>query len=91
MMNVKETLKRLHKKFPMMGLDELFDVLDCYIDDPVTRNWLDYGKPKIWYTDNTAPLKTNGIEFNKNNITCSNDGVANSITGNIDIQLTANH
>lgn len=61
-MNTKETLKRLHKKFPMMGLDELFEVLDCYVEES-----------KIWYTDytvNTMPLKTNGIEFNKNSISC---------------------
>lgn len=31
-MNTKETLKRLHKKFPMMGLDELFEILDCYVE-----------------------------------------------------------
>lgn len=65
-MNVKETLKRLHKKFPMMGLDELFDVLDCYIEE--------YTQPKIWYNDykiDTMPIKTNGVEFNKNSISCS--------------------
>lgn len=66
MMNVKETLKRLHKKFPMMGLDELFDVLDCYVETITTE-------PKIWYDYkiDTMPLKTNGIEFNKNSISCS--------------------
>ena len=57
-MNTKETLKRLHKKFPMMGLDELFEVLDCYVEEyKITE-------PKIWYS--TEPLKTNGVEFNKN-------------------------
>ena len=62
-MNVKETLKRLHKKFPMMGLDELFDVLDCYVEhDDNTSKWLDYKKiptwePKIWYsTDKTTSV-----------------------------------
>jgi hypothetical protein len=55
-MNTKETLKRLHKKFPMMGLDELFEVLDCYVEEyKITE-------PRIWsYTE-----KTNGVEFNKN-------------------------
>lgn len=68
MMNVKETLKRLHKKFPMMGLDELFDVLDCYIEEYTIT------EPKIWYNDykiDTMPIKTNGIEVNKNSISCS--------------------
>lgn len=32
MMNLKETLKKLHKKFPTMTLDELFDVVDCYTE-----------------------------------------------------------
>lgn len=57
-MNTKETLKRLHKKFPMMGLDELFDVLDCYVEE------YKIAEPKIWTS--TYPLKTNGVEFNKN-------------------------
>ena len=48
-MNVKETLKKLHKKFPMMGLDELFDVLDCYVEyDNNTIDWLNYKKPSTW-------------------------------------------
>lgn len=71
-MNVKETLKRLHKKFPMMGLDELFEILDCYVEEYTTTigSW----QPKIWYSDHkidTMPIKTNGIEFNKNSISCS--------------------
>lgn len=32
-MNLKETLKKLHKKFPTMTLDELFDVVDCYTEE----------------------------------------------------------
>ena len=32
-MNLKETLKKLHKKFPTMTLDELFDVVDCYVEE----------------------------------------------------------
>lgn len=62
-MNTKETLKRLHKKFPMMGLDELFEILDCYVEE------YKIAEPKIWTS--TYPLKTNGVEFNKNQITCS--------------------
>ena len=50
-MNTKETLKRLHKKFPMMGLDELFEVLDCYVEEyKITE-------PKLWYST-TDPIKT---------------------------------
>ena len=70
MLNVKQTLKNLHKKFPTLGLDELFEVLDCYVEEYTinTEDW----KPKIWYAEhNTIPLKTNGIEFNKNSISYS--------------------
>lgn len=27
--NVKETLRELHRKFPNLTLDELFNILDC--------------------------------------------------------------
>lgn len=63
MMNVKETLKRLHKKFPMMGLDELFDVLDCYVEEVDFSRTISTWKPsweppsKIWYsTDKTTSV-----------------------------------
>lgn len=61
-MNTKETLKRLHKKFPMMGLDELFEVLDCYVEE------YKFTDLKTWYS--TEPIKTNGVEFNRNSISC---------------------
>lgn len=102
-MNVKETLKRLHKKFPMMGLDELFDVLDCYIEEYTinTKDWTPNWEPKIWYDYkiDTMPLKTNGIEFNKNSISCSTsnkidrmyDGDTTTTAEPSSIQFTASH
>ena len=33
MLNTKETLKKLHTKFPLLTLDELFDILDCYVEN----------------------------------------------------------
>jgi hypothetical protein len=72
MMNVKETLKRLHKRLPTLSLDELFELLDCYVEEYTTN--IDSWQPKIWYYDNkidTMPLKTNGIQFNKHSISCS--------------------
>lgn len=33
MLNTKETLKKLHTKFPLLTLDELFDILDCYVEE----------------------------------------------------------
>lgn len=58
MLNVKQTLKNLHKKFPTLGLDELFEVLDCYIEEYTinTKDWKPNWEPnKIWYsTDKTT-------------------------------------
>lgn len=106
-MNVKETLKRLHKKFPMMGLDELFDVLDCYVEEVDFSRTISTWKPswepdKIWYsTDkNTGVSETPKI----NCITSKNADpaiytIANNCTdGKIrlyddggSVQLTADH
>lgn len=33
MINTKETLKKLHSKFPLLSLDELFKILDCYVEE----------------------------------------------------------
>lgn len=68
-MNVKETLKRLHKKFPMMGLDELFDVLDCYVEEVDSFRTISTWEPaKIWYsTDKTTSVsETPKINCSKN-------------------------
>ena len=98
MINVKETLKKLHKKFPMMGLDELFDVLDCYVEEFTLTS----AEPKIWYADykiDTMPIKTNGVEFNKNSISYSTSNkIDRKYDGNItttaepsSIQFTTSH
>lgn len=74
MLNIKQTLKNLHKKFPTLGLDELFEVLDCYVEEYTinTKDWKPNWEPKIWYDyKDTIPLKTNGIEFSKDSISCS--------------------
>lgn len=54
-MNVKETLKRLHKRLPTLSLDELFELLDCYVEQSAAfPNW----EPnKIWYSTE----KTTGV------------------------------
>lgn len=42
-MDVKETLKNLHRKFPNYTLDELFDILDCVVSNYyVTNNTYGY-------------------------------------------------
>lgn len=57
-MNVKQTLRNLHKKFPMMNLDELFEILDCYVGDSYLSN-LTSEPNKIWYNNMNS---TTGIE-----------------------------
>jgi hypothetical protein len=66
MMNVKETLKRLHKRLPTLSLDELFELLDCYVEQSATfPNW-ELGK--IWYsTDTTGVNETAKVTCVTNN------------------------
>lgn len=97
-MNVKETLKRLHKKFPMMGLDELFDVLDCYVEEStlsVTPTW---EPAKIWCSTNTSETpKINSITSKNADpliYTVANncvDGKIKYYDGEGSVQLTADH
>ena len=64
MMNVKETLKRLHKRLPTLSLDELFELLDCYVEQiDFSRTISTWEPSKIWYsTDNTGVNKTPEID-----------------------------
>lgn len=66
MLNSKETLKKLHKKFPLLTLDELFDILDCYTEDFTNGLWKlndTYSDPfrySVTCNSNAKPLKTYG-------------------------------
>lgn len=53
MLNVKQTLKNLHKRLPTLSLDELFEVLDCYVEE-YTINTKDWGPTKIWYSSDKS-------------------------------------
>ena len=51
MMNVKETLKKLHKRLPTLSLDELFELLDCYVEELKLPSTFQTWEPnKIWYS-----------------------------------------
>lgn len=59
MINTKETLKKLHKKFPLMTLDELFEILDCYEEESLIKcnpgtvqPWPD----RIWYNNDSLTI-----------------------------------
>ena len=64
MLNTKQTLKNLHKKFPMLSLDELFEVLDCYVEEslfnPNPGTWTNKDSvqtlPKVWYDTNVTSI-----------------------------------
>lgn len=107
MMNVRETLKRLHKRLPTLSLDELFELLDCYVEyDSNTIDWLNYKRVptwepnKIWYsTDkNTSVNETPKINSITSNIDPAIYTIANCTDGKIKFydgggstQLVANH
>lgn len=72
MMNTKETLKKLHKKFPLMTLDELFEILDCYEEESITK-W----NPG---TITTQPWAGNKVWWNNDSITVGTLKTDNKIT-----------
>ena len=100
MLNVKQTLKNLHKKFPTLGLDELFEVLDCYVEE-YTLNTKDWG-PKIWYSSdkstgvNETPTINCITSKNADTAICTiannhTDGKIKFYDGGGSIQLAAEH
>ena len=73
MINTKETLKKLHSKFPLLTLDELFTILDCYVEEHCLWNkditWSSEPKPKT--IAKTSPYITtisNNTDLNSNEI-----------------------
>lgn len=69
MLNTKQTLKNLHKKFPMMSLDELFEVFDCYVEESYFKTnpgtWSDKTitdpLPRIWYDNKITAVNNPNI------------------------------
>ena len=67
-MNVKETLKRLHKRLPTLSLDELFELLDCYVEEltisfkPEDRKL--WTEPNPWNTVTYNTVKSDPTKFN---------------------------
>ena len=64
MMNVKETLRRLHKKYPTLSLDELFEMLDCYVEQ---TDYGTYFKPiNTYYGDFTTNSTEGSLQLKAN-------------------------
>ena len=87
-------MKKLHKKFPLLTLDELFDILDCYVEeyhfgissDP--WHWQNYK-----YTTNGTSTSISTTPDSKiSTITAKTDYGTNSTSyGSGDLQLTTSH
>ena len=102
MMNVKETLKRLHKRLPTLSLDELFELLDCYVEQiDFSRTISTWEPSKVWYsTDKTTGVnetaKVTCITNNTDpgiytvNTNCT-DGKIKFYDGGGSTQLVADH
>lgn len=84
MLNSKETLKKLHKRFPQLSLDELFDALDCYVEE---YNFLN--KP-YWYETNTD-FRIKDASTSINPLFKNYDGNISTTAESGGIQLTASH
>ena len=85
-MNSKETLKKLHKRFPLMSLDELFDILDCYVETP--SPWWDKAYCTTATSDSiskVAPAKCVTTKVNYS------DGAVSNINTTGNIELAAGH
>lgn len=83
MLNSKETLKKLHKRFPQLSLDELFDALDCYVEE---YNF--FTKP-YWYETDSYKIKTHNTSTNP--LFKSYDGNISTIAESGNSKLTAGH
>lgn len=85
MLNSKETLKKLHKRFPQLSLDELFDVLDCYVEEYNFFSKPYYGT----YTDNDFRIKDTITSTNP--LFKVHDRNLSTTAESCGIQLTASH
>ena len=92
-MNVKETLKKLHKRLPTLSLDELFELLDCYVEE-FTPSKLDnqilWKEPSPW--SNTVTYNTVKSDPTKFNLTTNcTDGIIKYYDDGGSTQLVADH
>ena len=73
MINTKATLKKLHSKFPLLSLDDLFEILDCYVEENClwTKDITWGSEPKPETVIKTSPYITT--------ISCNEDLNSNKI------------
>lgn len=101
MMNLKETLKNLHKKFPNLTLDELFDIVDCYVEEvkihshtPITyipyKNYTDTF-PKDWTVTCNYPKGSVADQISKLNGGITYDADSRYASGTSDHWIESKH
>lgn len=101
-MNLKETLKKLHKKFPTMTLDELFDVADCYVEEiniytystnipNPYKNYTANPFPKDWTVTCDYPKGSAADQISKLNGGITYDTDSRYASGTSDYQLESKH
>ena len=101
MMNVKETLKRLHRRLPTLSLDELFELLDCYVEQSYFNSFPTWEPNKVWYSTNknTGVNETEKVTCVTNNTDSGiytvnsnwTNGIAKLYDDGGSAQLTAHH
>jgi hypothetical protein len=91
MLNLKETLKNLHKKFPNLTIDELFDIVDCYSEEikiysqsPIIPN------PYKYYTTEPFSLKDWTVTCDYPKDSAANQ-ISNKLNGGITYANNSNH
>ena len=91
MMNVKETLKRLHKRLPTLSLDELFELLDCYVEQSTLSTFPSWEPNKVWYSTDKITCSEKGSDIYTVATNNCTDGKIKFYDGGGSTQLVAEH
>jgi hypothetical protein len=94
MMNLKITLKNLHKKFPNLTLDELFTIVDCYTEEiHIANPYKDYMKDnfKDWTVTCNYPKGSVADQISKLNGGITYDADSRYASGTSDHWIEGKH
>lgn len=83
MINVKNTLKALHQKFPTLSLDDLFTILDCISETPDHNLFNKYDGIKTYFSEPSTILESpqNYVTTVTNSKRISGGNVSHKICG----------
>lgn len=95
MLNSKKTLKNLHEKFPDLSIDDLFVILDCYIEEEPFKinNPYIYKDtfPKDWTITCNVPKQSFADQISKLNYNITYDNNSTFSSGTSGCQLKSQH